>query len=153
MRKNAISYGMADVKWAPETFGCSVYGKRLVLDDPSRFGCLLISGKRKELEDAIKRTYRKTLRKERFVTIGFFVKDSKKYYFTRQLAARADDLHDRLRIFKLFKEYCLDNGCTFETAAVTEGEFIPGQEAKAQKVTILREEVDLKRPLTIRYAD
>ena len=152
MRKDTISYGISNVKWAPETFGCSVYGKRLVLNDPSHFGCLLIAGKRKELEDEIKRIYRKGLKKTNFVTIGFrSADDPRRYFFTSQLQARADDLPGRLRVFKEWKRHCLESGCVLTTIEVTEGELVPGKTNGGGLTRTISERVDLKKPLTIRF--
>ncbi|MBR4607217.1 MAG: hypothetical protein IKO41_13465 [Lachnospiraceae bacterium] len=137
-------------KWAPETFRVSVDGKVLRLEDPSRFGCLAISGKRKELEDEIKRIVRKAWRKPRLLTIAFRgASNPDRYFYTTQLTARADDFDDRLRVFKEWKRYCLEKGCVLTTPiSVTEGEFVPGAPCKGS-VKFVEETVDVKKPLTV----
>lgn len=137
-------------QYASETFRCSVNGKRLELKDPSWLGYLVICGKGKEARDEIKRIVRRNRKQRRRVTFGFFGKGNNRFFYTRELGAYDDDLADKLRIYKLWKEYCLSRDCDLATTIITEGSITPDGRSKAKQ----RESsdiVDLSRPIKLRY--
>ena len=150
MKHNNIKIRYSCNKYAPESFCCSVNGRRFIVDDPSRFGYLVICGKGKEVRDEIKREVRKRRRQRRRVTFGFFSKGNNRYFYTRDLGAYDDDLADKLRIYKLWKEYCLSRNCDLATHIITEGRITPDGKSisKERESTDI---VDLSRPVKLRY--
>lgn len=150
MKHNNIQIRYSCNEYASETFYCSVNGKRFVTEDPSYFGYLVISGKGKEARDEIKREIRKRRKQRRRVTFGFFGKGNNRFFYTRELEAYDDDLEDKLRIYKLWKAYCLSKDCDLATTIITEGSITPDGKSKVKQ----RESsdiVDLSRPIKLRY--
>jgi len=149
MKNNTrISYGCN--QYAPESFRCSVNGKPFLTENLSDYGYLVICGKGKEARDKIKREIRKRRRQRRRVTFGFFGKGNNRYFYTRELGAYDDDLADKLRIYKLWKEYCLSRDCDLATTIITEGTITPDGKSKP-KERISSDIVDLSRPIKLRY--
>lgn len=150
MKKNNIQIHYSCNQYAPETFCCSVNGKRLELEYPSSLGHLVICGKGKEARDEIKRIVRRNRKQRRRVTFGFYGKGNKRFYYTRELGAYDDDLQDKLRIYKLWKEYCLSRDCDLATTIITEGSVTPDgiSKTKQRKSSDI---VDLSRPIKLRY--
>lgn len=150
MKHNNIQIRYSCNEYASESFRCSVNGKQFVTDNPSHFGYLVICGKGKEARDEIKREIRKRRKQRRRVTFGFYGKGNSRFYYTRELGAYDDDLQDKLRIYKLWKEYCLSRDCDLATTIITEGSVTPDGRSKAKQ----RESsgiVDLSRPIKLRY--
>lgn len=151
MKRFNISYN--GYKYAPESFSFFVNGKLYAgrhTPEAAALANLIIQGKEKEAADMIKRNIRKGYKKPEYITIGFYQEGSpSRYFFTRQLYARRDDLRDKLRIYKEYKHFLESNNCIVSTYEIKAGEFIPGQEStpKAEKIT---EKADLKRPLIIK---
>lgn len=114
-------------------------------------GYLVICGKAKEAEDKIVREVRKSRLERTKVTFGFFkANGSKEFMFTRQLVAYDDDLEDKLRIYKLWKEFCVSKNCDLATHEITSGDFT----LKGMKNTVTEEShdiVDITRPIKIRW--
>lgn len=151
MKKNNIRIEYWVHQYSPESFRCTVNGKRLQLDDPSKLGYLVICGKGKEARNEIKRIVRCNRKQRRRVTFGFYGKGNNRYFYTRELGAYDDDLQDKLRIYKLWKEYCLSKDCDLATTIITEGSITPDGESKPKE----RESsdiVDLGRPIKLRYS-
>lgn len=147
MKHNNIQIRYRCNEYMPESFCCLVNGKRFVADN---LGCLVICGKGKEVRDEIKRIVRRNRKQRRRVTFGFFGKGNNRFYYTRDLGAYDDDLQDKLRIYKLWKEYCLSRDCDLATTIITEGTITPDGESKPKE----RESsdiVDLGRPIKLRY--
>ena len=150
MKKNTIQIRYRVNEYAPETFGCSVNGKRFMIEDPSYYGRLVISGKGKEARDEIKREVRKRRKQRRRVTFGFYGKGNNRFFYTRELGAYDDDLDDKLRIYKLWKQFCESKNCDLATTIITEGSVTPNGKGKVTQ----RESsdiVDLSRPIKLRY--
>lgn len=141
-------------KYAPESFRCSVNGKCLDMDSQmaSRLGQMVVCGRKKEAEDEIKRIVRKNRNQRRRVTFGFFkANGSRDYMFTRELGAYDDDLQDKLRIYKRWKEYCLSRDCDLATHFVTSGKITPDGATKGE-VRESSDIVDITRPVKLRFA-
>ena len=146
-----ISYN--GYKYAPESFTFFVNGKvyaAAYTQEAAKLGYLIITGKEKEARDTIKRQIRADYKKPQYLTIGFYQEGSaSRYFYTRQLYARRDDLRDKLRIYKEWKHFIESQNCVLNTYEINAGEFIPGQKA-APKKQLIEERADLKRPLIIK---
>lgn len=150
MKHNNIQIRYSCNEYASETFHCSVNGKRFETDDPAHFGYLVICGKGKEARDEIKRIVRRNRKQRRRVTFGFYGKGNNRYFYTRELGAYDDDLQDKLRIYKLWKEYCLSRDCDLATMVITEGSITPDGKSKP-KERGSGDIVDITRPIKIKY--
>jgi hypothetical protein len=111
-------------------------------------GCLVVEGRVKEAEDMIKRDIRKKNKESRRCTIGFFEKDTKRYFYTSQLVASDNDLQDKLRVYKEWKHFVESKNCVMGTHEISEGSFIPEQKSSAQK-RMTEDIADLSRPIKI----
>lgn len=150
--KHNLKLSYSGYKYAPESFTIfvnnRVYAQR-GSQEAHNIAMLLIAGKEKEARDEIKRNIRKSYKKPQYITIGFFQEGSRsRYFFTRQLYARRDNLPEKLRIYKEYKRFIESNNCIVNTYEVKAGDFIPGQPAKP-KTTIIKEKADIKRPIII----
>lgn len=149
MRKHdnfTYNYGW---RTAPEQWTFYHNGKKIELDHDIRnsLACLCISGKATEAEDELKRIIRKRQKQNsKYATIGFYgIEHKQEYYFTKQLIAKKDNLHDMLRVYKEWKEYILNMNCQlpFCTTGKLDGNFNT-IEKKTEYNT-----VDINRPLII----
>ena len=151
--KHEINIFYNGYKYAPESFTFFVNGKLYAgrhTEEAAALANLIIQGKEKEAADMIKRNIRKGYKKPQYMTIGFYQEGSKtRYFFTRQLYARRDDLRDKLRIYKEYKHFLESNDCIVNTYEVNAGEVKPGQ-ISAPETTIIEERADVKRPLIIK---
>ena len=151
MKHFNISYN--GYKYAPETFNIFVNGKLYAgrhTEEAAALANLIIQGKEKEAADMIKRNIRKGYKEPEYITIGFYQEGSpSRYFFTRQLYARRDDLTDKLRIYKEYKHFLESNNCIVNTYEVNAGEVKPGQISAPKKQTF-EERADVKRPLIIK---
>lgn len=139
-------------KYASETFEAWVNGNKLELtyDEIHRLGYLAICRKTKEVNDEIKRIVRRNRKQRKKVGFGFFKVNSNDYLFTRDLWAYDDDLQDKLRIYKLWKDFCKTYNGKLNPHTITIGEITPyGSKKKEEKV--IYDEVDLKRPMKFSY--
>lgn len=92
---------------------------------------------------------RKQEKQEGWVTFGFFVTGSKEYYYTEQLTARANDLQDKLRIYKEWKHYIQEHNCRLSKFIVTSGNITP--EGCTERIEEKNEDIiDLSKPLKLR---
>ncbi len=97
---------------APEQWSFYLNGKRIRLDHENRnkLACMCLLGKVKEAEDELKRLLRKEEKQQHdFVTFGFYGKNSKEFYFTEQLQAHRTDQAEKLRIYKEWKRYIIED--------------------------------------------
>lgn len=122
-------------KSAPEQWSFYYNKKYIPLnrDTRNRLACMCLSGKVKEAEDELKRLLRKEEKKPSdLVTFGFYGKNSKDFYFTKQLIAHRSDLPEKLRIYKEWKRYIIEN-CNgrLQPFTVTTGYFTPYGTEKA----------------------
>lgn len=150
--KHKLIIGYQGYKYSPESFIFSVNGNRFNLSDNLRSTCAMaiISGNEKKAEDIIKREYRQTLKKTKYITIGFYKEGSKKdYFFTRQLYADKSSLSDKLRIYKEFKSYVLKQDCILNTVEVATGHFKPGV-TDTPDIEVIKEKADINRPVVIK---
>lgn len=151
MKQFNITY--CGYKYAPEQ--CSVFlNNRLYAKAGTQAAhditLLLIAGKEKEAADIIKRQLRKEAKKPAYITIGYYQEGSKsRYFFTRQLIARRDDLPEKLRIYKEWKHFIKSNNCIVNTYELNAGEVKPGH-ISAPKKQIIEERADIKRPIIIK---
>ena len=154
-RKHDKLFKYGGYRYAPEQWGFSYNGKQINLDTDTKttLAMLVISGKRKEAEDELKRLLRKEEKQiNDFVTFGFFGKNSNKYYFTSQLSAHRNNLAEKLRIYKEWKRYIIeDKNGKLQPFVVTSGYFTPyGTEEKREEDTSIV--IDFKRHgCTIRF--
>jgi hypothetical protein len=151
--KHEINISYNGYKYAPESFTFFVNGKLYAprySQAAHDLAMLVIQGKEKEARDKIKRDIRRSHKEPQYITIGFFEEGSKtRYFFTRQLYARRDDLRDKLRIYKEYKHFLESNNCIVNTYEVNAGEVKPGQ-ISAPETTKIEERADVKRPLIIK---
>lgn len=150
--KRAFNITYCGYKYAPEQ--CSVYVNNQLYAKAGTQAAhditlLLIAGKQKEAADTVKRQIRKAAKKPAYITIGYYQEGSKsRYFFTRQLYARRDDLPEKLRIYKEYKHFLQDHDGIVNTYTVSTGAIIPGQNA-APETKVITEKADLKRPVII----
>ena len=149
--KHDIKVTYSGYKYAPEQ--CAVYvNNRLYAKAGTQAAhditCLLIAGKEKEAADKIKRAIRKAAKEPEYITIAFFEEGTKRYFFTRQLYARRDNLPEVLNIYKEYKHYLQARNGIVNTYTVKSADFIPGQ-TSAPTTQIIEEKADLNRPLII----
>lgn len=137
-------------EYAPETFTCSVNGKYFPLEYPSTIGQIWLSKGTEAMKAEIKKEVRKRRQERRRVTIGFYVDDTKRFCYTRDLGAYNDDLQDKLRIYKLWKEFCLKNNCVLSHHEITSGYITPDGNSKT-KTEEVKDKVNLKRPIKLFY--
>jgi hypothetical protein len=148
--REKIRYGY--YRYAPETFGCSLNGKRIELTPEEKSNITTTIYDKKETIDKIKRIIRKRRNQRRKVTIGFLKANGNgEYMFTRQLSAYDDDLQDKLRIYKEWKAYCLSRDCDLSVATVTAGTF-DGKKMSEGKMYESHDIVDITKPVKIKYA-
>lgn len=103
---NLFKYG--GYRYAPEQWGFSYNGKPLKLDPDTKstLAQMIISGKKKEAKDILKRLLRKEEKKlNDLVTYGFYGKDSMEFYFTQSITAHKGNLAEKLRAYKEWKRY------------------------------------------------
>ena len=124
-------------KTAPEQWRFYYNEKYIPLDNNTRnsLACMCLSGKIKEAEDELKRLLRKEEKKPHdLITFGFYGKNSKDFYYTKQLLAHRTDLQEKLRIYKEWKHYIVDN-CDgrLQPFTVTTGYITPYGSEKAEE--------------------
>lgn len=142
---------------APEQWNFYLNGKRIRLDHETRnkLACMCLLGKAKEAEDELKRLLRKEEKqKHDFVTFGFYGKNSKDFYFTKQLKAHRTDQVEKLRIYKEWKRYIVDD-CNerLQPFKVTTGHITPYGNAKAtEEDTSVLIDTD-KRGIVIKFVE
>ena len=151
--KHEINITYSGYKYAPESFTFYVNGKVYAprhSQAAHNLAMLIIQGKEKEARDEIKRDIRRSYKEPEYITIGFFEEgNTGRYFFTRQLRARRDDLKQKLYIYKEWKHYIESKNCILNTYEVKAGEFIPGKPA-ATHTQVIEEKADLKRPVIIK---
>ena len=153
MKRNNISISYRVPQYCAEMSRFWVNGKIFCKewdDLSSDLGYLVQCGKGKEALDKIKRIVRRNRKQRRRVTFGFYGKGNNRYFYTRELGAYHDDLEDKLRIYKLWKEYCLSRDCDLATTIITEGSITPDGKSKG-KERESSDVVDLSRPIKLRY--
>lgn len=154
MARKHENFRWGGYKYAPESVGFSLNGKRIILPEEvrSRIAYLAVCGRNKEVEDELKRVLRKEEKQPRVVgkCICFFKKDSNEFYYTQQLRYNPDDIQDALRCYKEWKRYIKEKDCILETGyELTEGEFNPfGTNTKTTKT--VTSVVDLNRCRSIK---
>lgn len=150
--KHEIKLSYNGYKYAPESFNFFVNGKLYAAaytQEAAKLGYLIITGKEKEARDEIKRAIRKGYKKPEYITIGYYQEGSAtRYFFTRQLYARRDNLQEKLRIYKEYKHFIEARNGIVNTYEVKSGQFVPGKAAAAQ-TQIIEEKADLNRPIII----
>ncbi len=151
MKREKIKVTCTGYKYAPELCNIFVNGKLYAergTQAAHDIAYLFITGHAKEAADTVKRQIRAAYKKPEYITIGFYGVDSNDYYFTRQLYADRDNLHDVLNIYKQWKNFILQNNCIVKTYTTESGQIIPGQAAKPITKTI-EVKADIKKPLII----
>ena len=158
MARKHENFRWGGYKYAPESIGFSLNGKRLNLPEEvrSRIAYLAVCGKNKEVEDELKRFLRKEENKPcDLITFGFYAKDDRRnFYFTKQLRAYRTDLPEKLRIYKEWKHYIVDTcGGRLQPFVVTTGHITPyGSDKANEEDTSV--EIDTNRMgVIIRFSD
>lgn len=156
MARKHERFAWGGYKYAPETVEFSFNGKRLNLPDEvkSSLAYLAVCGRDKEVIDGLKRILRKEEKQPRIIgkCICFFREGSNEYYYTQQLRYKPDNIQDALWCYKEWKRYIESKNCMLEVGyTVTEGEFNPFGENKAERREVIRK-VDLSRCRTINVA-
>lgn len=142
---------------APEQWNFFCNKKRINLDSEIRnkLACLCLAGKTKEAEDELKRLLRREEKEMecKYVTFAFFEKDSKNFFYTQDLMAKPNDLMDKLRIYKAWKEYIFkkNKGC-LQPFTVKTG-YISPYRNKAVKTEDTSVEIDSHKCTTVRFVE
>ncbi len=139
---------------APEQWSFYLNQKRINLNPEIRntLACLCLSGKIKEAEDELKRLLRKEEKEMecKYITFAFFEKDSKNFFYTQDLKAKPNDIMDRLRIYKTWKEYIFkENKGYLQPFTVKTGYFSPygNEDVKTEGIGV---EIDKNKCITIK---
>ena len=150
--KHEMKLSYNGYKYAPESFTFFVNGKLYAAahtPEAAALANLVIQGKEAEARAEIKRALRREYKKPEYITIGYYQEGSAtRYFFTRQLYARRDDISDKLRIYKEYRHFLEARSGIVNTYEVKSGQFVPGKAAAAQ-TTIIEEKADLNRPIII----
>ena len=138
------SFSFGGQTYAPESVWFKLNDKPIKIADHNKKRDLqykAICGKYKEVVAELKRMERKEARekKVKHITFCFFVKDSNRYYCTRDLKADINDLHDRLRVYKEWKHYIQENDCKMLACTIQEGTITPYGKSEPKE----REKYDL----------
>lgn len=135
-RKHEIFNYDYGIKLAPEQWSFYLNNKAIRLDNNTRstLARLCIAGKVKEAEDVLKRLLRKEEKKVNdYICIGFFVKNSRRYYFSQDLKCHRNDLQSKLYAYKEWKRYIQKRNNTLQAATVTSGYITPDGISKGIK--------------------
>lgn len=139
---------------APEQWRFYWNGKPLQLENDVRstVACLILSGKKKEAEDILKRLLRKQEKDTGYaLTYGFYGEDTQEVFYAPFLNCRHNaSLSERLVIYKRWKEFIRYKGCFLEHYQVVSGHMQDSgkmSEGKREQVMV---KIDLKRPCRIR---
>lgn len=135
MSRKHENFSYKGYKYSPEAWRFYYNGKYIYLEVQtiSSLAQMIIAGKRKEAEDALKRLLRKEEKRPHdYITFGFYGKDSTEFYYTSQLKAHRTDLAEKLRIYKKWKRYIIEdcNG-RLQPFTVTTGYITPDGNTKA----------------------
>lgn len=143
-----IEYGLR-YRYAPETFWATYFGKPIDISKADSMVAYNAScGRKKEVEDELKKIIRKNNNKPNMCTIGFCSADNPKhYFFSHQLAVRDDNLADKLMVMKLLKSQLMKDGCRVETSSTAQlnGAF------EVENVEKNYETVNIARPVKIYF--
>lgn len=151
--KHDIKLSYSGYKYAPESFTFFVNGKLYApahTQSAHDLAMLIIQGKEDEARAEIKRAIRASYKQPEYITIGYYQEGSAtRYFFTRQLYARRDDLRDKLRIYKEYKHFLESNNYIVNTYETTTADFIPGS-AAVKHTEVITEKADPRRPIIIK---
>lgn len=152
MKKEKERYSYGGYKYAPESISFTLNGKLLQLPEDVRgnLAYLALCGRHKEVIDGLKRFVRKERKTSdvTYVTYGFYEKNGKEFYYTKDFLAHPMDLQDRVRVYKAWKKFLLDQNCIATTYIVESGSVTPDGITKPT-VSAKEVRVDLKRPVRI----
>lgn len=149
------SFSFGGQTYAPESVWFKLNDKPIKIADHNKERELqynAICGKYKEVVAELKRMERKEARekKVKHITFCFFVKDSNRYYCTKDLKANVNDLHDRLRIYKKWKHYIQENNCKMLAFTIQEGAVTPYGKSEPKEIEKY-DLIDLTRCKTIGF--
>ena len=125
--------------------------KRIRLDSDTRNSVVahMIKGEEEKAETILKRLLRKQEREESYICIGFVGEDENKYYFTKQLKCKRNDLQGKLYAYKQFKNFLLKNNNEVLTPIIKSGYLTPfGQESVKEKE--YKEKVNITKPCIVK---
>lgn len=150
--KFSYNYGW---RTAPEQWSFFWNNKLIQIDDDTRstIVCLMLAGKETEAEAILKRMLRKQEKEESYICIGFFGKNSRIFYFTRQLKCKRNNLQGKLYAYKEWKRYIQSKDGYLSTYTVTSGYLTPDGKMVKGKMEERHNKVDLDRPVIIRLVN
>lgn len=156
MARKHEEFTYSGYKYSPESFRFYMNGKYINLDAQSAhdIACMVISGRKKEAEDTLKRILRNAEKETNdYICIGFYGVNSDTYYFTQDLKCNKNNLQDKLHAYKEWKRYIKSKNCDLSTHTVTSGLLTPdGKMTKEREENVL-DKVDLSRPCIIRLVN
>lgn len=149
-RKSIYDYiTISYYRYAPESFKVYFNRARINLnpEEINRCGRICCCKGMNEALEEVKRIIRnKVKNKKEFCTIGFRNLDNNSdYFYTKQLIANRNNLREKLRVYKEFKEYLLQKDC--KIASVTTTKLGAGYKEESQKVEYSH--VDINKPVII----
>lgn len=152
MKKERERYSYGGYRYAAESITFTLNGKLLQLPENvrSNLAYLALCGRHKEVIDGVKCFVRKERRTSdiSFVTYGFFEENGNQFYYTKDLLARPDDMQDKLRVYKGWKQFLIDRDRVATCYSVEEGMVAPG-ETKKPTAKVVEVRVDLNRLVRI----
>lgn len=124
------SFSFSGYRYASESVWFKLNDKPIKILDYDKKRTLqykAVCGEYDEVVAELKRMERKEARekKVKYITFCFFVENSNRYYFTRDLQANANDLQDRLRVYKEWKHHIQEHDCKMTTCIIQEGTITP----------------------------
>lgn len=142
-----IQYGVR-YRYAPETFWATYLGKPINTSNAETMIAQdAACGRTKAVEDELKRIVRKSLKKQRKCTIGFFVENSTQYYFSHGLAVVDDNMQSKLWAMKTLKSQIAQDGGKIKSADTAT---LNGY-GQIEKVETSYDTIDLHRPVKIYF--
>lgn len=168
MKKKKSIYnniGMTCYKYAPESFkayfviGFSNGNKNIPLyeqiklshEETSKCGyAYACSGRQEALKELKKIIRHKIQNRKQYCTIGFLdLNNERQYYFIREHMVNINNLQDKLRIYKEFKNYMLSKDCKVEafTTATLDGHYKP------ENVKTEYNYVNINRPVIVKFKE
>lgn len=126
-------------KYAPEQLKIYINNKKYEpLNNTIKYNLLYHPDK--GIQD-LKREYRQSQHKQKYITFCFFAENSNNYYYSKQLAANNNNLMDKLRIYKELKHHLQANPIKY----ITESGNITPNQAEAPTKTETYIKIDFNR--------
>lgn len=139
------------LRYAQEQWNFYWNEKRIRLDSDTKnsIAAHMIKGEEVKAEAILKRLLRKQEKEESYICIGFVGEDKSKYYFTKQLKCKRNDLHGKLYAYKQFKKFLLKNNSEVLTQTIKSGYITPvGKEI--ENIKEYKEKIDITKPCIVK---